>query len=150
CEEHSTSLNNRKSSLIGRRRTKALLWTLLLWLAGWLMASGPSFAQSPLTDDADSQKGTTGNLTLSDNSNVYLKFKLTPTLPANTPGANVAKATIKLYLGAVKSPGTIDVFQLVSDWSEQTIASAPPTLGNLLQAGVPVQVDQAGKFLVID
>jgi hypothetical protein len=134
----------------GARRPRALLWTSLLWLIGLMAAPCASFAQSPLTDDADSQKGTTSNLTLSASSNVYLKFKITSTLPANTPGASVAKATIKLYVGAVNSSGSVDVYQLVSDWSETTVASAPPVLGNLLQAGLPVQSDQAGKFLVVD
>src|SRR6266699_2143291 len=67
-------------------------------------------AQQALTDDADTQNGNTSNMTLASGSNVYLKFKLTSTLPANTPGTSVAKATIKLYLGAVKTPGTVDVY----------------------------------------
>ncbi len=149
-EEHWHFVSNRKPGHVRRRRTRTLLWTSLMWLSGWLAVSSTAFAQSPLTDDADSQKGTTANLTLSADSTVYLKFKLTATLPTNTPGSSVAKATIKLYLGAVKSPGIVDVYQLVSDWSEQTIASAPPILGNLLQAGIPAQADQGGKFLVID
>jgi hypothetical protein len=62
----------------------------------------------------------------------------------------VTKATIKLYLGSVKTPGTVDVYQLISDWSEQTIASTSPILGNQLQAGIPIQSDQEGKFLVIE
>jgi hypothetical protein len=149
-EENSHFMSNRNPGHVGRRRARTFVWTTLLWLAGLLAVPGVSFAQSPLTDDADSHKGNTANLTLTNDSSVYLKFKLTATLPTNTPGASVAKATIKLYLGAVKSPGTLDVYQLVSDWSEKTIASAPPILGNLLQAGVPVQSDQEGKFLVID
>src|SRR5438477_13070609 len=54
-------------------------------------------AQQALTDDADTQNGNTSNLTLTSGSNIYLKFKLTSTLPANTPGTSVSKATIKLY-----------------------------------------------------
>src|SRR6266404_6688462 len=114
-EEHWHFVSNRKPGHVRRRRTRTLLWTSLMWLSGWLAVSSTAFAQSPLTDDADSQKGTTANLTLSADSTVYLKFKLTATLPTNTPGSSVAKATIKLYLGAVNSPGIVDVYQLVSD-----------------------------------
>jgi hypothetical protein len=124
----------------------AALWSLVLWLA----LPAASFAQSALTDDADSQNGTTSNLTLNSTSNVYLKFKLASTLPSGTPGTDVARATIKLYLSSVKSPGAVDVYQLTTNWSERTIASAPPSLGAILQAGLTVQSDQEGKFLVID
>src|SRR2546427_3009428 len=33
-------------------------------------------------------------------ANSYIKFKLTPSLPAGTTGDNVAKATLKLYVSA--------------------------------------------------
>ena len=147
----SLFIRDRKSaSARGRLRTGSFLWTALLALVVLLALPGASFAQSALTDDADSKGGSTHNLSLSSSNNVYLKFKLSSTLPSNTPGSSVAKATIKLYLDAVKSPGTVDVYQLSSNWSEKTIASAPPSLGALLQAGIPVQSDQEGKFLVID
>ena len=108
-----------------------------------------SFAQSALTDDADT-KGTSASLNLAPGSNVYLRFKLTSTLPNNTAGSNVARATIKLYLGAVKAPGTVDVYLVSSNWSEQTIASAPPSLGGIVKAGVPIQLEQQEKFIVIE
>src|SRR5437764_5856787 len=133
-----------------RRRTGSFLWTALLASVVLLSLSRAASAQSTLTDDADTQNGNTANLTLNSGSNVYLKFKLSSTLPSNTPGASVAKATIKLYVGAVKSPGAFDVYQLNSNWSEKTVASAPPSLGVALQTGVPVQSDQEGKFLVVD
>ena len=150
-QEQSNLRSNGNPSYLRRRPAKAFLLTSLLWLAGLLAAPGASFAQAPLTDDADSQnKFNAGILALSPQSNVYLKFKLTSTLPANTPGSKVAKATIKLYISAVTSAGTIEVFQLVSDWTERTISPFQPILGNVLQSGIPVQADQEGKFLVID
>src|SRR6185503_19330240 len=143
-------VSNEKRDRFRPRRIRNGVWTGLLSSIVLLAASNTSFAQSALSDDADTQSGQTSNLTLNAGSNVYLKFKITPTLPANTPGASVSKATIKLYLGSVRSSGTVDVYQLSSDWSEQTIASAPPILGNQLQAGIPIHLDQQGKFLVID
>jgi hypothetical protein len=114
------------------------------------MSPHNSFAQSALSDDADSLASSTPTLVLSIDNKVYLKFKLSSTLPSNTPGTSVAKATIKLYLGAVVSPGTVDVYQLNSDWSEQSIGTDSPTVGDVIQAGVPVKSDQNGKFLVLD
>lgn len=80
-------------------RTKRFPLTALLSLLVLLALPCAAFAQSALTDDADTQNGTTSNLTLDSSSKVYLKFKLSSTLPANTPGSDVARATIKLYLG---------------------------------------------------
>src|SRR6266481_1588816 len=84
-------------------QTTSSLWRSLLSLIVLLALPCASFAQSALTDDADT-RGSNPNLDLSATSNVYLRFKLTATLPNNTAGSSVAKATIKLYLGAVKSP----------------------------------------------
>ena len=132
------------------RRIKGFPRTALAALLILLALPCAASAQSALTDDADAHGGHTPNLNLSDGGNVYLKFKLSSTLPPGTPGAGVGRATVKLYLGAVKSPGAVDVYQLASNWSEKTVASSPPSLGGLLQAGVPVQSDHEGKFLVID
>src|SRR5258706_9726707 len=148
--------------LVNRNRMLPILLSLLMLMCGRAQA------QSALTDDADSQGGNTANLSLScgghsassadvtaDNSwsacsNVYLKFKLSSTLPAGTPGASIAKATIKLYLSAVRAPGKVDVYQLASDWSERTIGDSQPVLGGLLQTGIFVSSDQKEDFLVLD
>src|SRR5947209_13217474 len=124
-QEQSLFIRDAKSVVVRvRRRTGSFLWTALLASVVLLSLPRAASAQSALTDDADAQNGNTANLTLDSGSNVYLKFKLSSTLPGNTPGASVAKATIQLYLGAVKSPGAFDVYQLDSNWSEKTVASA--------------------------
>ena len=61
-------------------RTRSLLFTALWSLLVLLALPGASFAQSALADDADT-KGSNPNLDLSSTSNVYLRFKLTSTLP---------------------------------------------------------------------
>ncbi len=77
-------------------------------LALTVCVSGIAMAQSVLSDDAhtstsprdvDTNFGTNPNLAVSPTNNVYLKFKLSPTLPAGIQGSDVAKATLKLYLG---------------------------------------------------
>ena len=150
------------AQLVNRNRMLPILFSLLMLMCVRAQA------QSALTDDADSQGGSTPNLSLScgrhsdsspdltaDNSwlacsNVYLKFKLSSTLPAGTPGASIAKATIKLYLGAVRASGKVAVYQLASDWSERTIGDSQPVLGELLQIGISVSSDQKEDFLVLD
>jgi len=83
-----------------------------------LSISAVSFGQSVLTDDAhtsnvpkdiDLNFGTNPNLLVSPTNNGYLKFKLTPTVPAGTQGSDVSKATLKIYVGNISTPGTIDV-----------------------------------------
>ncbi|MGZ8833801.1 MAG: hypothetical protein ACXW19_11480, partial [Thermoanaerobaculia bacterium] len=106
-------------------------------------------AQAALTDDADS-KGSGPNVNVTPSSNVYLRFDPASTLPANTPGSSVARATVELYLGAVKSPGTVAVYQIGSPWNETTVGSTPPILGAIVQPAVLIQSDQQGRFLVVD
>src|SRR5262249_8189572 len=87
-------------------------------------------AQSILTDDAhtinspkdgDSNFGSNPNLFVSSVNNTYLKFKLSTTLPTGVQASDVAKATLKLYVGTVNSAGAIDVYQADAAWNERTI-----------------------------
>src|SRR5262249_7125521 len=94
-------------------------------------------AQSQLTDDSntstvpkniDSNFGTNPNLFVNANGNVYIKFKLSSTLPAGTPGAAIDKATLKLYLANVIIAGKLDIYAVAGAWDEGTITghNAPP------------------------
>ena len=76
-----------------RLKTRSFLWTSVLSLIVLLSLPSGSFAQSPLTDDAntstapkatDTNFGTNPNLNVSATGNVYIKFKLSSTLPVNT------------------------------------------------------------------
>ena len=149
-EQSLFTSEERLGGLPRRPRLESLLWAPLSVLLLVLMLPCSSFAQAALTDDADAHDGNNSNLDLNAGSNVYLKFKLSSTLPVDTPDSSVSKATVKLYLGAVKSPGVVDVYLLSSNWNEKTISSAPPSLGGILQSGVLVQLDRQEKFLVID
>jgi Collagen triple helix repeat (20 copies)/Chaperone of endosialidase len=124
------------------------------------LLAGSAHAQSPLTDDAntsttprtmDSNFGTKATLLVSPSGNVYLKFKLSATLPAQTPGASVERATLKLYMANISVAGRLDVYAVSSAWDEETITgrNAPP-LGNLLATTPEIGLDRRGKFLVVD
>src|SRR4051812_26267182 len=89
-------------------------------------------AQSVLTDDAhtssvlkdiDSNFGANPNVMVSLTNKAYLKFKLTPTVPVGTQGSDVSKATLKVYVGNVSTPGMIDVFQLAENWNEKNLTA---------------------------
>src|SRR5689334_25093344 len=104
--------------------------------------SGVTFAQSVLSDDAhtsnlpkdlDTNFGINPNLTVSATNTIYLKFKLSPALPVDTQASHIAKATLKVYVGSVSAPGTIDVVELADNWSEKTLtARNAPALGDLV------------------
>ena len=117
-------------------------------------------AQSILTDDAntvnsprdaDTNFGTNPNLTVAPASNSYIKFKLSPALPPATVGSDVAKATLKLYVGNVSVAGTIDVYVAAGSWNEKTItANTVPALGSLIKTGVLIDTAKRGQYLTVD
>jgi hypothetical protein len=119
-----------------------------------------AFAQSSLTDDAhtitaprsaDSNFGTNPNLTVSSSGNAYIRFNLASTLPASTPGSQIDKATLKLFIGNITSAGKLDVYEVMGTWQESTIAANnAPILGGLVATTQEITTDQRDKFLVID
>src|SRR6266542_2315004 len=132
------------------------LWPLIVLLA----LPGAAFAQSLLLDDAhtstvprslDSNFGTNPNLFVSEAGNVYIKFKLSPTLPAGTPGSAVERATLKLYLANVTTAGKLDVYAVAGSWDEATVtARSAPLLGNLLMTTTQIGMDKRNEFFIID
>ena len=131
-----------------------------LIIAALLTIPGVMFAQSALTDDAytsgnsrnaDGNLGTKTSLTISPSGNVYIKFKLSSTLPSSTPGSDVARATLKLYISTIVSEGKIDIYQVTSAWDEGTITfNTAPTLGSLVATSVQIEEDKKGKFVTFD
>jgi len=81
----------------------------------------------------------------------YIKFQLQSSLPPSVAAANVAKATLKLYLSPATSPsGAINIYPVTSAWSESGLtSSSPPTLAATPFA-TNVPVGAANSFLVID
>ena len=122
--------------------------------------SGSTMAQSVLSDDAhtstlpkdlDTNFGTNPNLTVSASNTIYLKFKLSPVLPPDTQASNIAKATLKLYVGNISAAGTIDVVELADNWSEKTITGRnAPALGDLVITGVNIDANKRGQYLLVD
>jgi len=139
-----------------RIRLRQLVVSLIAMMCIGVAAAG----QSVLTDDAhtsnvpkdlDSNFGTSPNLFVSPTNAAYLKFKLTPTVPVGTQGSDVSKATLKIYVGNVSTPGTIDVLLAAESWNEKTITGrTPPATGDLLATGVVVDANKKGQFLLVE
>jgi hypothetical protein len=150
---------------IVRRR----FWRLALIATAVLLLSSITFGQTgTLTDDAYastnsnvqsgnfSGKGPAivvsgSNAKIGDKpagpANSYIKFKLTTSLPAGTTADNVAKATLKLYVSAVNSPSSFDVYRITGSWNEDSITSVTPL--TLVPEVTGVTPSSANSFLVI-
>lgn len=88
-------------------------------------------------------------LAVQQGTNSYIQFNLS-TLPAN---ASISKATLRLYVDAVAHPGTFDVFEIDSAWSENTLVynNAPP-LGSSATDGhtTSITASSVNQFILID
>src|SRR5437868_4556976 len=122
-------------------KTFRLQWLIIVSLALVVLAPQTSLAQQgTLTDDAtvmikkNDNHGTDATLRIeagaSDASNVFVKFKLTSSLPAGTTAADISKATLKLFVGKLHTAGSFDVFRVLSPWSEQDKAVNPSINGS--------------------
>src|SRR2546422_723136 len=146
------------------KRGAGLIFSRRLWLfaAAYIaVILLPCFAlaqQATLPDDAQTSANKP-NKNFGDAESVqvtgttekgFLKFKLTPNLPAGSVGSYVGKATLKLFVGDVKAPGTLEIHPVLAAWSEGTITdSSAPALGPAV-ATVNVTSDLAGKWITVD
>ena len=127
-----------------------------LWCALFALLSASVFAQAPPSADTYSnggiknQKNGSGLLLVVQHGfDTYLKFNLA-TLPASP---SIAKATLRVYVDAVVSPGSFDVYQLNSSWSESMLTYInAPAPGTSATGGHPVVITTSSmnQFVLID
>jgi hypothetical protein len=141
-----------KKSVVSKDR---LFQTILFTVA--LLSPSVALAQNArLTDDlrvSSTQPNTNfkGGTTLqvqagSDRS--LVKFDLSP-LPAGTSGNNIAKATLRVWVNAVPTPGSIDVVRVTSGWSEAVTTNATaPSVGSKEATAVPIT--EVNSFVSVD
>jgi len=117
-------------------------------LAVELRPSGDSFTYSRLPTTA---YGKSALLELASTKSVYLDFDLS-TLPTGLTGANVAKATLVLYVSAVSGSGTFDVYEVLAPWNEGTITEkkAPAVDPTAAVSGVDIPATALHGFLTVD
>ncbi len=127
----------------------ALLLTMAL-LTGASAQITPS--QDAYTNTADPTTNY-GAKTLLDvesaSQNSYIQFDLS-SIPAGYTGSSVAKATLKLYVNAVKA-GSFNVDYVNGTWTEATIdANNAPALGSTIAASVPLTTADKNQYILID
>jgi hypothetical protein len=119
-----------------------IVFSLMLLFA---VFSASSRAQVVVTDDANTSSvfpttnfGNSIALIVCSGSNTYIKFS-TANLGSGVTGSNLSKATLTLYVDAVLTSGTMDVYQLNASWSESKVTyNSAPALGTKLFSAVSV------------
>jgi hypothetical protein len=91
-------------------------------------------------------------LQISESDTVYLRFDVDSVLPAGTTAGQVAKATLRLWVSKVSTPGLCGIYPVTSVWNERSPIGLgfdllPPALGTRA-ALVPHYFSKA--FLVAD
>jgi hypothetical protein len=72
-------------------------------------------------------------------------------LPASVTSADVARATLKIFVAQVSAAGSFDVRRVSGPWSESTVTFATmPALGGTEAAGVAVSSSALNTFIVVD
>jgi hypothetical protein len=80
----------------------------------------------------------------------YVQFDLSA-IPSGYTGANVTKASLKLYVNAVYGAGSFEVYSVNSPWSEDAITyDNAPTLGSVVSSSVSLPFPYSEQYIVID
>ena len=93
--------------------------------------------------------GSSGSLPVQPNSVAYLRFTLS-TVPT---GATVTKATLRVFVDSVVTPGTMDAYQLNVGWVETSLTwNNRPALGTSATGGHPVAISASNlnNFVLMD
>jgi hypothetical protein len=119
--------------------------------ASTLAQETPSADASTNTAAPTTNFGTAGTLNLEGASQTtYIQFDLS-SIPAGYTSVNIAKASLKLYVGTVATAGSFNVDFVNGTWSEKTItASLSPALGATIASSVPLTKASQGDYITID
>jgi len=80
----------------------------------------------------------------------FLKFDLS-SVPAGYTGANIAKATLRLYVSNVTAAGSFNVHLVGGNWSEKTITdSLSPVVGATIASVVPLTSANVENYVQVD
>jgi hypothetical protein len=129
---------------------------LSLACLAFLVVSISMAAQAPPSADAYVSKispatnfGSGPILAVQEGTTTYVQFDLS-TLPA---GARISKATMRLYVNNVVTPGAFDVYLVNEKWSEWTLNyNNAPALGASATGGnaISVSISTLNHFIVVD
>src|SRR5271169_401736 len=86
----------------------------------------------------------------SPSQTTFIQFDLS-SIPAGYTSANIAKASLKLYVNAVTTAGSFNVDYVNGTWAEKTItANLSPALGTTIVSGVALTGSSQGNYVIID
>jgi len=120
----------------------------------------PGSAHGQITPSADAYTSTAnptanyGSKTLlyveGASQTAYIQFDLS-SIPAGYTGADITKATLKLYVNAVGTAGSFNVDYVAGSWTESTLTSSlAPALGTTIAASVPLTTADKNQYVLID
>ena len=103
------------------------------------------------TADANTNYGAATVLDVkSATQTTYIQFNLS-SIPESYTGANIAQATLKLYVNAVTTAGSFNVDYVNGTWAEGTIdADHAPALGPNIAASVPLTAADKNQYILIN
>jgi hypothetical protein len=132
-------------------RVSFLVVCSLLFVSNFSMAQSVPPAGDTYTSTASTgaNYGSRSTLLVSTTDKSYLQFNLAP-LPT---GVTVSKATLRLYVDAVTTAGSFDVYQITGTWAESTMTErTEPGLGASATGSHPIALTTASlnQFVVID
>jgi hypothetical protein len=140
-------MKNLKTQL---RFAALLSLTLLAWTAvyGQLTPSADSYTNtaSPATN-----YGSAATLNVeSASQTAYIQFDLSA-IPTGYTGANVAQASLKLYVNAVGTAGSFNINYVDGSWRESTItANLLPGMGTTIASSVSLTKSNVHDYIVIN
>ena len=80
----------------------------------------------------------------------YIQFDLS-SIPSGYSGANVAKASLKLYVNSVAAAGSFNIDFVSGTWSEKKItANLAPALGSTIVSSVPLTGTNVHDYVIVD
>lgn len=122
------------------------------------MAARAAHAQLPPTDDTFIQattvtnNGAAGSLNLrqSNARRALLRFDLS-SLPAGITGASLARASVRLFVNRVTTPGMFDVVRVTTPWAEGVVTgSTAPVFGASVTSAVTIASTATSDFVEFD
>lgn len=130
-------------------RFAAAVVPVLLVTVAALGQAPPSADSMLVSTHADENFGASSILAVQKGITSVIQFNLSG-VPA---GTTIQKASLRLFTDAVQSPGSFDVFQLDSPWSENAVsAQNAPMIGASATGGHPVAISRASRdgFVLVD
>lgn len=125
-----------------------------------LICAAPALAGDPvLTDDGtfhdhSGRKQAPGRapslLVRGTETSAAVRFDLSM-LPGSPTGSQVAKATLKMWINRVESPGTLSVLRVGNDWNEKDLGvDSGLTPAGIVAQGIEIGDDSERNFLLVD